>query len=158
MFDIIRMRLPGTLFLDLYAGTGLVGLEALSNGARRAIFVEREKSSIRLIERNVADAGFAEQAEVRLGDATKPLHWLADEKCDFIFMGPPYKDPVTKRPLALTVPTLARIEEAGLLAATGWVLAQHHDKEPVDRFPASWEMFRRNKYGDSFLSFFRKKV
>lgn len=154
LFDILRPRLPGALFLDLYAGTGTVGLEALSNGARRVVFVERDRRGCQMIQRNVTDMGFADRADVRPGDATKNLFWLSGEKFDVVFLGPPYKD-AEKKPLALTVPTLARIEEAGLVDASGWVIAQHHKKEPLDGLSPRWEKFRRNDYGDSRLSFFR---
>ncbi len=156
LFDILRPRLADTLFLDLYAGSGTVGLEALSNGARRAVFIEGDRVLCRVIEKNLALAGFADRAEVRHGDATKNLLYLSPDKFDFIFLGPPYKD-TEKTPLALTVPTLGRIEEADILSPTGWVIGQHHKKEPLTGLSPRWEIFRENKYGDSVLTFFRMK-
>jgi 16S rRNA (guanine966-N2)-methyltransferase len=156
LFDILRPRLAGSLFLDLYAGVGTVGLEALSNGARRAVFVDISRDSLKKVERNATDMGFADRVDIRLGDATRSLHWLGGQAFDLIFMGPPYKD-AEKKPLALTLPTLERIFEARMAGPHTWVIGQHHKKETWDNVPPPWEEFRREKYGDSVLSFFRIK-
>lgn len=158
MFDIIRLKLPGTLFLDLYAGMGTVGLEAISNGVRKTVFVEQTRRQCQVIQQNLDLFGFADRGVVKQGDATKSLMWLAPEKFDFIFLGPPYKDPQDKTPLALTVPTLQRILEADLLTPTGLIIAQHHNKELVTGFPVRLELFRQNPYGDSVLTFLRCKA
>lgn len=156
LFDILRPRLAGIRFLDLYAGTGTVGLEALSNGASFAVFVEQERACCRVIEENVRRMGLELKVMVRCGDATRNLLWL-DGPFHFVFMGPPYKDE-DKKPLALTVPTLVRIEEARLMAPGGWVIGQHHKKEPLAGLPPSWEILRENTYGDSVLTFFKQKA
>ncbi len=156
LFDILRPRLADTRFLDLFAGTGAVGIEALSNGAARAVFVDLHRSSLKMIERNLAELGFAAQAEVVQGDATKNLVWLGREPFALIFMGPPYKDE-RKRPLALTIPALKAVNAAGLAAPGAWIIGQHHEKEILKDLPEDWEIFRQNNYGDSVLTFFRKK-
>jgi 16S rRNA (guanine(966)-N(2))-methyltransferase RsmD len=155
LFDILRPRLADALFLDLFAGAGTVGLEAISNGARRAVFVDSSTDSCRMIEHNAADLGFADRVEVRQGDAIRDMLWLAGEKFDIVFLGPPYKDE-GKKPLALTVPTLARLAESDVLADGGVVIGQHHEKEPLAGLDPRWEIFRTNEYGDSTLTFFRK--
>jgi 16S rRNA (guanine(966)-N(2))-methyltransferase RsmD len=157
LFDILRPRIGGAVFLDLFAGTGMVGLEALSNGARLAVFVDASRSSLKLIERNAEDLGFAEQADVRQGDATRSLSWLAPHRFDIVFMGPPYKDEA-KNPLALTVPALVRLEESKLLAPDAVVVGQHHEHEDLSGLPPTWENYRDNVYGDSVLTFFRLKT
>jgi 16S rRNA (guanine(966)-N(2))-methyltransferase RsmD len=153
LFDILRPRLEGAALLDLFAGNGTVGMEALSNGARRAVFVDADRQSLRMIQRNVDDLGFSDRAEVRLGDATKDLRWLGGP-FDVIFLGPPYKD-ASKKPLALTVPTLARIAEAGLAVPDTVVVAQHQEKESLAGLSSGWRIVRQNPYGDSRLTFFR---
>lgn len=156
LFDILRPKLQGALFLDLFAGTGAVGLEALSNGAARAVFVDLNPQSLKNIQRNVTDLGFTDRADVKRGDATQSLDWLGGRAFDIIFMGPPYKDE-NKKPLALTVPALARLAEAGLAGPGTVVIGQHHKKEPLEGAATLWENFRTNVYGDSVLSFFRLK-
>ena len=152
LFDILRPRLQGSEFLDLFAGTGAVGLEALSNGTRRVVFVEQSPVSLKLIKENLDMLGWGARGMIQRADITKGLGWLKF-KFDIVFMGPPYKDD-KKRPMALTSPALAAVAQAGLMLNNGMVICQHHKKEPVEA-PAGLEMFRQEKYGDTNLSFFR---
>jgi len=155
LFDILRPRLAGSEFLDLFAGTGAVGLEALSNGARRAVFIEQSPVSLKLIKENLDMLGWGARGLIQRADVTKGLEWLKF-KFDIIFMGPPYKDD-KKRPLALTSPALAAVARAGLLLDEGCVICQHHKKESLET-PAGFGMFRQEKYGDTLLSFFEKVI
>ncbi|MDD5658133.1 MAG: 16S rRNA (guanine(966)-N(2))-methyltransferase RsmD [Elusimicrobia bacterium] len=157
LFDIIRNLVPGARFLDVFAGTGAVGIEALSRGAASAFFVERDRRCLELIERNLAAAGFSDRGRAHFGDALGDLSWIpfraGTPRFDLVFMGPPFKDEL-KRPLAYSSRALAGVAAAGLLAPKGWAICQHHVKEAVQA-PAGWGMARREKYGDTFLSFFR---
>ena len=83
---------PGAVVLDLFAGTGALGLEALSRGAARATFVERHRATAALIRRNVADLGLGDRARVVERDATKP--GPADEAATLVFLDPPYGTPL----------------------------------------------------------------
>jgi 16S rRNA (guanine(966)-N(2))-methyltransferase RsmD len=151
LFDILAPKLAGARFLDLFAGTGAVGIEALSRGAARVVFVESSPRSLGLVRQNLAMLHWESRAVVHRADIAGGLAWLR-EQFDIIFMGPPYKD-AEKRPLALTGMTLRFIAEARLLAPGGWIIGQHHEKEPVD-VPEGLTLFRREKYGDTYLSFF----
>jgi 16S rRNA (guanine(966)-N(2))-methyltransferase RsmD len=157
LFDIFTGLTPGARFLDLFAGTGAVGIEALSRGAAFVFFVDMDRRCVELIARNLAAAGFADRAKVHFGNVLSDLSWVpfraGAAQFDLIFLGPPYKD-AAKTPLALSTPALARVAEAGLLAPQGWAVCQHHVKEPVQA-PQGWVLARREKYGDTFLSFFR---
>jgi 16S rRNA (guanine(966)-N(2))-methyltransferase RsmD len=157
LFDIVSGLVPGARFLDLFAGTGAVGIEALSRGAVSVFFVDLDRRCTELIARNLAAAGFADRGKVHFGNALSDLCWVpfrsGTSEYDLIFMGPPYKDD-QKRPLAFSTPALAKVAEAGLLAPKGWAVCQHHVKEDV-KAPAGWVMVRREKYGDTYLDFFR---
>ncbi|MHB9156247.1 MAG: 16S rRNA (guanine(966)-N(2))-methyltransferase RsmD [Endomicrobiales bacterium] len=153
LFDILAPKLAGAAFLDLFAGTGAVGLEALSRGAKRAVFVEMSPRSLGLIRENLEMLGWSGRAEVHRADVSRGLAWLK-ERFDVIFMGPPYKDE-NKRPLALTGAALAAVSDAGLLAPGGVIVSQHHDKEPVS-VPAGLVRFRQEKYRDTLISFYRR--
>ena len=155
LFDIIRPRLQGAEFLDLFAGTGAVGLEALSNGARRVVFVEQSPVSLKLIRENLDLLGYGARGVIQRADITKGLDWLKLQ-FDVIFMGPPYKDE-KKRPLLLTTPALLSIADSGLVANGGWIICQHHKKEPV-RSPGAFEIFRQEQYGDTVVTFLRETV
>lgn len=158
LFDILRPRLPSSRFLDLYAGTGTVGLEALSRGAERVVFVERDKRVVEVIERNIERFGWAAKGQVFRADIAASLSWVpfrsGVKEFDLVFMGPPYVDP-EKKALFLVTPTLANVVACNLVTPTGWVVAQHHQKEEP-KAPAGWEQFRRERYGDSRVSLFRR--
>jgi 16S rRNA (guanine966-N2)-methyltransferase len=157
LFDILKPRITGAYFLDLFAGTGAVGLEALSRSALKVVFIERDKRCVEVIEKNLERAGWAGRASVLRGSVLGPLSWVAHrsgvEKFDLVFMGPPYRDE-ENRPLAYSSPVLKHLAESGLVAPEGWVIAQHHKKERVDR-PEGLEPFRESKYGDTLITFFR---
>lgn len=157
VFDILRPWLGGAKFLDLYAGTGSVGLEALSRGAESAFFVDRDKRCLAVIEENLKALGLAGKGRTSYGDILQDLSWVAYRAgvstFDLIYLGPPYRDE-EDRPLHYSTPSLARVIEAGLSGPGALVLLQHHVKEEV-QVPAGWERFRREKYGDTFVDFHR---
>jgi 16S rRNA (guanine966-N2)-methyltransferase len=153
LFDILRLRLEGADFLDLYAGSGAVGIEALSRGARSATFVDLNPNCLSIIRQNLSRLGLLDRAKLVRADVTKNLHWVGGS-FDLIFMWPPYHDPQWHA-FHLTEPTLKAIARAELLKPEGWVIGQHHAKEPVVA-PAGWEMFRQEAYGDTRLSFFKR--
>lgn len=159
VFDILRPYLGGAKFLDLYAGTGSVGLEALSRGAESAFFVDRDKRCLAVIEENLKALGFAGKGRTSYGDVLQDLSWVAYRagapSFDLIYLGPPYRDE-EDRPLQCSTPSLARVIEAGLPGPDALILLQHHVKEEV-AVPAGWERFRREKYGDTFVDFHRAR-
>lgn len=153
LFDILRPRISGASFLDLYAGTGSVGIEALSDGAQKVTFVESNRMCVRIITENLERLGLTMQAQVHHADVTQGLAWLK-QKFDIIFLGPPYHNGV-QNALALTSRTLQVIEASGILADDGIVVAQHHAKENLGAL-SCWQLARQEKYGDTRLSFFEK--
>ena len=151
LFDIIRNRLPRARFLDLYAGSGAVGIEALSRGAAYAVFVERDQSCLRLLRKNLEKFNYLEKSSVYRLDATGDLSILPGP-FDVIFMGPPYKDE-GKMPLALVAPTLAALHRHRLLQPSGLIIAQHHKKEHFQEPIEDWAVTRTERYGDTVLTF-----
>lgn len=158
LFDIMRPKITGAYFLDLFAGTGNVSLEALSRGAAKAVMVDREPACIKVIERNLVHLGFKDRAVVIKGDILKGLHWTAayaPEGYDIIFMGPPYRD-INEKPLSLSTPALAQVAANKLLAPEGYIVLQHHAKEVITP-PEEYEIYREEKYGDTLVHFLRYK-
>ncbi len=152
LFDILRPVMTDCDFLDLYTGSGSVGIEALSRGARFATFVDMNPNCLSIVRQNLSTLRLFERARLVRTDITKNLHGVGGP-FDVIFMGPPYHDAAWKA-FTLTVPTLKEIKRLQMLKAGGIVVGQHHAKEPVEA-PEGWEMYRQERYGDSFLSFFR---
>jgi 16S rRNA (guanine(966)-N(2))-methyltransferase RsmD len=154
LFDILRLRLGEADFLDLYAGSGSVGIEALSQGARFATFVDANPNCLSIIRQNLSKLQLFERSRLVRADVVKNLSY-AGGPFDIIFMGPPYHDQKWNA-LFLTMPTLNEIARLDLLKPDGVVIGQHHMKEPVAATP-EWDMYRQESYGDSRLSFFKRR-
>ncbi|WP_424243941.1 16S rRNA (guanine(966)-N(2))-methyltransferase RsmD [Elusimicrobium posterum] len=157
VFDIIRPRLPASHFLDLFAGTGNVSLEALSRGASKAVMLDREVACVKNIKRNLEHLGFTERAHVFRGDVLKGIGFLSaysEGGYDIIFMGPPYRD-INDKPLFLSTPSLAEVAKYDLLAEGGIIVLQHHQNEQLEA-PKGYEIYREEKYGDTLVHFIRR--
>lgn len=158
LFDIMRPRLGGA-FLDLYAGTGAVGLEALSRGAEFAFFVDKDKRCLEVIDANIAKLGFQAKAKTAWGDILADLSWVGyrsgRDQFDIVFLGPPYRTQ-DNTPLHFSTPSLARVAESKLVLPGGWAVVQHHIKEKCEA-PAAYEKFREEKYGDTLVEFYTPK-
>ena len=157
VFDILRPRTTGAMWLDLFAGTGNVSMEALSRGAARVVSVDREPACIKNIHRNLKHLGFEDRARVIRGDILKPLDYLLayseNEGYDIIFMGPPYRDQNNKM-LSFSEPALKNVAEAKLLAPNGVIVLQNHKTEEFS-VPENLEIYRVEKYGDTLVHFLR---
>lgn len=156
-FDIVRPYITGAVMLDLYAGVGTVGLEALSRGASKVVFVEKEGICVKTIEKNIAALEFTEKAKVLKADVLSGLKWLehfSDYKgYDLVFMGPPYRT-AENLPLFYSVETLTLLAEAKITTPTALIVVQHHKKEVLTPVPGL-EHVRNERYGDTDVDFFR---
>jgi 16S rRNA (guanine(966)-N(2))-methyltransferase RsmD len=153
VFDIIQFKVPYSVFIDLFAGVGSVGIEALSRGAKKVVFAELSDISLSLIKRNVNALGFNDKAKIIKCDVIKNFSVLQD-KYDIIFMGPPYKNE-NKKALALTCLALKNVAKYDILKDDSVLIAQKHIKEPVGNI-AGLECFRTEKYGDTIISFYKR--
>jgi len=146
LFSILGARIPGCRFLDLYAGTGAVGIEALSRGARLATFVESDPKAMQLMRKNVTTCRLLDQAELCLGTTERFLRTprSSNGPYDVVFADPPYADQAA---IGLVLESWAR----GLVAVDGvLVIEQHARVEP----PAATDharLGRRYEYGDTAL-------
>jgi len=146
LFDLIGDGIKRSTFLDLYAGSGAVGIEALSRGARKVVFVEKDIASIRIIRENLASCGLLSRAKIWQKDVLKFLPFLLkEERFDFIFVAPPYFKGLQNR-------TLDIIEGN---ADEAVVIVQHSSKERVDFARGGVKIIRQRKYGDTVLTFLR---
>ena len=145
--------LEGSIWLDLYAGTGAVGIEALSRGAAKVYFVEQSAAAVKVIHENLKSLGIGSGIEVIQKDVGKALARFQNEgpSIDFIFLDPPYR-------LASAYPdTLTAIAEWTSLRTTALVIAEHEKKfDPGEEF-AELRRFRTLRQGDAALSFYRRE-
>ncbi len=150
LFSILGHDLSGTTFLDLFAGTGQIGIEALSRGAERAVFVELGSAALRTIRENLRLTGLEARAEVVHQDVFAYLQ-RPPEPFDTIYVAPPqYRQ--------LWHQTLHRIDaRPDWLEESGWVIVQIHPVEFEQRDLLHLELFDQRKYGSVMLCFYRKK-
>jgi len=149
LMDTLMPRLPGARVLDLFAGAGGVGLEALSRGAIHATFVERDRRAVAALRDNIAALGLKERARVLAEDVARALDRLVREGASFdvVFLDPPYES-------SLGDAALDHVGAGGLAAADGVVIAQHFTKRaPVIAGPLT--PFRTRRFGETTLTFFR---
>lgn len=139
MFSILGPVIAGAVFVDAYAGSGSVGIEALSRGASRGVFIERSTAALEVLRANIASLGLQGRANVLRGKATGAL---AGFKADIVFLDPPYLEP----------------EEYGLSMAVlkaPLVVAQHASREVLEERYGLLARYRMVKQGDNTLSFYR---
>jgi 16S rRNA (guanine966-N2)-methyltransferase len=155
LFAILELRLRASVFLDLYAGSGAAGIEALSRGASQAVFVERDPAAITAIERNVAATGFAGRgARIARSQVGTWFNSGAKDGAPFaaILIDPPYEHPDL---LLDALTAVARAGPGGILAEDGVVVAKHFWKTPPPSEIGLLGSVRERRFGETTLTFLR---
>jgi 16S rRNA (guanine966-N2)-methyltransferase len=157
LFNVLAPNMPGSRFVDLFAGTGAIGIEALSRGAAEVVFIENHAPAVTLIRRNLESLDITTGATVLAVDALRGLAMLAARKnsgvpaFDHIFLDPPYA----------AAEDYSRVLEflgsAELLAPGGIVIAEHRRKFDLCEEAGALRRFRVLKQGDAALSFYRRR-
>jgi 16S rRNA (guanine(966)-N(2))-methyltransferase RsmD len=147
LFNVLAEKIIGSRFLDIFAGNGGVGIEALSRGALLSVFVEKNKQCVKIIKDNLALTGFSEKGLIIPREAGLALEEIAKrgEIFDLIFLDPPYFSPA----LAATLPKLSTLR---ILVADGVVILEHHRLD-TSWHNSSWTIVKEKKYGDTMLTF-----
>ena len=154
LFDILshgRLAAAGLPFagrhvLDAFAGTGALGLEALSRGAEAAVFIERDRDTLATLRRNIAALGESQRAELLPGDATRPPR--ATAACAVVFLDPPYNS-------GLAAAGLAALAAAGWLEREALAVIELAAREALAT-PAGFAMLDQRVYGAARLVFLRR--
>ena len=148
MFSIIQFDLPGARVLDLFGGTGQLGIEALSRGAKHAVFVDAAESACKLIKENLRRTGLEQDARVVRSDYLTYLSNCA-EKYDIILLDPPYAEVFLEN-------SLKKITEIDILQSGGIIVAERPlEKELLLEFPG-YSRSKDYKYGNTLLTLYRK--
>ena len=151
LFNIVSPYVLDSSWLDLFAGTGSVGIEALSRGAARARFVENSNKAVKTIHANLEHTRLAEWGEVWRKNTFSVLSELADRKFDFVFIAPPqYKDIWSRALLALD-------QNPSWLMEDSWVIVQIDKVEYKEQSLVNLELLRRETYGSTELVFYLVK-
>jgi 16S rRNA (guanine966-N2)-methyltransferase len=151
LFNILEPNVRGCTFLDLYAGTGAVGIEAISRGARHAILVEQHAPAVALIRRNLESLGIGLDAEVLNVDVARAIERLEARHvhAQFIFLDPPYAAELEYEE------SLEALGESPVVAPDGRVIVEHLRKRELAERVGNLELARVVEQGDAALSFYR---
>ncbi len=149
LYDSLGEWVVGRAVLDLFAGTGALGIEALLRGARRAVFVEHDAAHVRVLREQLRHQGLEQSAAVLREDAVEAAGRLAraGEVFDLVLLDPPYG-------MGLITRSLAAIADSGVLAPGGLVVAEGHWRDRPT-LAAGQEMAREARYGETALWFIR---
>ncbi len=148
LFNILGTGIRGCSFLDLFAGTGSVGIEALSRGAERALFIDNNRLAIRTVHENLEHTRLADRAEVLRTDAFAYLQRQAPEAFEYIYIAPPQYKGMWKKIL------LALDENPAHLQPDGVVVVQIDPSEREDVVLKALRMYDERTYGRTLLWFF----
>jgi 16S rRNA (guanine(966)-N(2))-methyltransferase RsmD len=149
LFNILAPRIEGSRFLDLCAGTGAVGIEALSRGALRVAFIDRSRRSAAAIKTNLELVGIKEGAVVIVREAESALKRLVEDSAKFeiVFFDPPYASDIYPRVMGL-------LGELPLLSDDAIVIVEHRAKSRPEPAYGQLSLYRELKQGDSALAFY----
>jgi 16S rRNA (guanine966-N2)-methyltransferase len=150
LFNIIGDKVDHRVFLDVFAGTGAIGLEAVSRGAGEVVFIERDKAAVRLIRRNLETCGVASGYRILEQDVFAALRMLARQgfHADMVFLDPPYE----WEPYQDLLDILFTQKIAG---ESSLVVVEHHRKAGLPESRNSYARVRIVRQGDHCLSFYR---
>lgn len=148
LFSILGDKVRGKAFLDAFAGTGSVGIEALSRGAEKAVFIEEYPKAVRVIKENLVKVGAEERGLVVAREYNRAIIELAEDgfQFDIVFLDPPYKLLDERDPLKV-------LRKRAVVREGSLVILRHHfkTKPPLQDFPLA----RAVRIGDDTLSFFK---
>jgi 16S rRNA (guanine966-N2)-methyltransferase len=147
IFNILRGQIEAGAVLDLFAGTGNLGIEALSRGAKEVIFVEKGKQALRLIQKNLAQFGMEERSEVLPTDANRAIGILKQrgKTFDLIFMDPPYEQGLIEN-------TLMMLNSHPIFHKDSVLIVEHHRRERLSSAIKGWNLIRQRQIGETVIS------
>lgn len=151
VFNIISSFLADASVLDLFAGTGNLGIEALSRGAKRAVFVDKSRECASVITENLVHTKLLERSTVMTSDFSHAISRLQAEgmKFDLIFLDPPYNKNFVQK-------TLNNLANSDIILNNGLIVAEHDYIDTVPEQVDDIKLLRSERYGDTVISFFRK--
>jgi len=148
LFNIIQMDVKGSIFLDGFAGTGSVGIEAFSRGAKEVVFIEHKYQAVKIIKHNLAKCGIEDNYEIICKEFNLGVIQLAKgkKKFDIIFLDPPYQLLEERNPLKV-------IKKRNILKPDGFIVLRHFIKRKFE--PKYFKLYRQVTIGTDVLSFYK---
>lgn len=138
--------------LDLYGGSGIVGLEALSRGMDKVVYVDKDPKAVRIIKQNLSAAGWEKRAEVYRNEAGRALKAVSRKKrqFDIVFLDPPYEKQNLKEELIF-------ISDNQLLSQIGILIAEHSREVDLPEEAGDLTLWRQENYGNTIMSLYRRR-
>lgn len=146
LFSAIQFDIEGRMFLDLFAGSGQIGIEALSRGAERAVFVDQSPISIDHINRNLKNTGFSDNAKVIRGDFTAVLMGMT-ETFDYVFLDPPYASGFLEKALKSVQ---RNVKEHGL------IICEHPKEQSLPEIVDNFKVKKCYRHGKVCLTVYER--
>jgi 16S rRNA (guanine(966)-N(2))-methyltransferase RsmD len=150
IFNVLGQWLEGQAVLDLYAGTGALGLESLSRGAKKTVLVDSDREALALCRTNTDTLGFTRQVEILPQPVERALATLGKrgDKFELIFADPPYAARVVET-------VLEALAHHGVVAPTGTIVIEHDKREAAPASHAGFEQVDQRRFGDTLVTLFR---
>ena len=151
IFNILGEKVVDSKFLDLFAGSGGIGIEALRRGAKEVFFVENNYKAAKVLKENLANLGFEGESKILKMDFERAVKSMAreGEKFDIVYIDPPYAS-------ELSVVSLRLLSVLDILEKDGFILSENFHKDKLDKRFGKLELFRVKKIGDTCVSFFKE--
>jgi len=151
LFDVLGPAVAGSTFLDAYAGSGAVGLEALSRGAAEVVFIDRHRAAVELIRKNLEALKIESGFRLMSCEVVRGLERLAEEggRLDYLFLDPPYEE------IREYHHALRQSGRGDLLKPTSWVIAEHSRHCVLEDHYGALHRIRLLRHGDAQLAFYR---
>lgn len=148
IFSVLSPYLAGAVVLDAFAGSGALGLEALSRGAERAVFCDMDHQALSVIRKNIAACGFQDKADIYAGDSLQSISRLSG--FDLVLLDPPYNRGLIARlePLLL---------KEDFLRSEALVMLETSAKQPELFLSDNWQLYKNKVYGDTAVYYFGLK-
>jgi 16S rRNA (guanine966-N2)-methyltransferase len=148
IFNILSTRVAKATVMDLFAGTGALGIEALSRGAQRALFVDNGKEALAVLKQNIVVCGLGEKADIMRWNIRQNLNGVKSigQKFDLIFLDPPYNK-------NLITPSLVNLEKSEALKNNACIVVEHSVYETLPADLCMFHLTDQRKYGKTLVSF-----
>lgn len=149
VFSMLMPYLSDSIVIDLFAGSGGLGLEALSRGAKRAYFVDKDRRSIALVRDNVKHCGVEDQSVIMCSDHASAINRI-HEKADIVFLDPPYN-------AGLMTDCIKLLSASGTVPEGGLLIAEHSRDEVLPEQIAGFVMIKEKRYGKTIVSVYERE-
>ena len=152
LFDILREEIKGARVLDLFSGSGSLGIEALSLGAEEAVFVDSRRACVEAVGTNLSLVKMCSKGRVIFGDTCKSVRSLSlkKEAFDVVFLDPPYSQGLSRK-------ALQTIDEYDILSPRGWIIESGFYKDETSEDYRNFYRAQVRRYGQSLITFYLKE-